>query len=458
MVRRNLRARSRNKVLKEQILFWGKKKPRLWISRVRSNSILQKAGELGLNASAGHDEILRMHLVRNWIRERKKGNLEALSKKVNLMSEILARPVLRNEHLRKPHDKQIVTAKSRGIWRDKCTMRSKSDLCSDGKDTSRRRSRNPTTGPSRDRERASKRDARGLFTISICSWQCDYSMENASGSVASIHCARNHEIGETSQLANNWKSTTCTIDNFALLLVPRMTSIPAAGCLQHQDQRISKFYSRKLGLLSDPDTTRSDKYACGKPMLTGSWQAGHGKPWICIRKKFRWDCTRRIQRKIFLFGCSPSQFISRTWRIVLAHSSERANSDSEGDASKVEIHKRKHYVHACFRKNQKKSIMRAEEELLTWKQQITKVNLGLITSSLSWCKTSLFTGIRFKPKRHRRRRRICESSLIPRSQKVIHTDNLLEFGKYCEELSWNHRTILSHRLETRNLQKEVCVE
>ena len=59
-----------------------------------------------------------------------KGNLEALSKKVNLMSEILARPVWRN-HLRKPHDKQVVSAKQRGIWREKCTMLSKRDLSSD---------------------------------------------------------------------------------------------------------------------------------------------------------------------------------------------------------------------------------------------------------------------------------------------------------------------------------------
>ena len=29
-------------------------------------------------------------------------------------------------------------------------------------------------------------------------------------------------------------------------------------------------------------------------------------------------------------------------------------------------------------------------------------------------------------------------------------DDLWECGKYCEELSWNHRTAISHRLETRN--------
>ena len=45
---------------------------------------------------------------------------------------------------------------------------------------------------------------------------------------------------------------------------------------------------------------------------------------------------------------------------MLAHSSERENSDSEGGASKVETQKRKHSIHAYFRKNHKKSILRAE--------------------------------------------------------------------------------------------------
>ena len=42
---------------------------------------------------------------------KERGNLEQFSQKVNFISEILARPVRRNNHLRKPHDKQIVPAK-----------------------------------------------------------------------------------------------------------------------------------------------------------------------------------------------------------------------------------------------------------------------------------------------------------------------------------------------------------
>ena len=46
---------------------------------------------------------------------------------------------------------------------------------------------------------------------------------------------------------------------------------------------------------------------------------------------------------------------------MLAHSSERVNSDSEGEASNVEIQKRKHGVHAYFRNNQKRSFLGREE-------------------------------------------------------------------------------------------------
>ena len=57
---------------------------------------------------------------------------------------------------------------------------------------------------------------------------------------------------------------------------------------------------------------------------------------------------------------------------MLAHSSERANSDSEGDASTVETKKVKHSVHAYFRKNQKRSILQSEKygDLTTTKHKI----------------------------------------------------------------------------------------
>ena len=81
-----------------------------------------------------HPEILRMHLVRIKFRERKGQSGGIIQKKVNLMSEILARPVFEEQHLRIPHGKHIVTAKQRGTWREKkYNAEQEGDLSSDKK-------------------------------------------------------------------------------------------------------------------------------------------------------------------------------------------------------------------------------------------------------------------------------------------------------------------------------------
>ena len=71
-------------------------------------------------SSLGAGEELEDHKRRNSNSDRK-GHLEELSKKANLMSEILSHLGFRNEHLRKPQDKKIVPAKQRVIWREKFT-------------------------------------------------------------------------------------------------------------------------------------------------------------------------------------------------------------------------------------------------------------------------------------------------------------------------------------------------
>ena len=42
-----------------------------------------------------------------------------------------------------------------------------------------------------------------------------------------------------------------------------------------------------------------------------------------------------------------------------------------------------------------------------------------------------------------------------RKPKVIYTDNSLEFGKSCEELSWNHLTLTPHRSETNGIAERA---
>ena len=92
------------------------------------------------------------------------------------------------------------------------------------------------------------------------------------------------------------------------------------------------------------------------------------------------------------------------------HSSGRETSDSEGDASKVEITKRKHSVHAYFRRNQKRSILRAEKygdldnNRAQNPQRRKDVNLGTITDTLPWYKFSPLSGRRIYESFQSRRR------------------------------------------------------
>ena len=56
----------------------------------------------------------------------------------------------------------------------------------------------------------------------------------------------------------------------------------------------------------------------------------------------------------------------------------------------------------------------------------------------------------------RKPREACKSSWNPRgNQKVIYTDNSLEFGKACEDLSWNHCTSTPHRSETNGIAERT---
>ena len=63
-----------------------------------------------------------------------------------------------------------------------------------------------------------------------------------------------------------------------------------------------------------------------------------------------------------------------------------------------------------------------------------------------------------KQKLLRKHKRSCKSSWSQiGSLKVIYTDNSLEFGKACEDLSWNHCTSTPHRSETNGIaERAVC--
>ena len=196
-----------------------------------------------------HHEILGMHLVRN----------ENSGKKRAKSGGIIQKGV---PHERNPcatvYEEQTpeetlrqANSDSTVAWngRDKCTMMSKRDISSDWRGYLEKVQR---SCDSTDREWEST-NKRGR--TSFCSWfrsvrdSDDDSMKRQrffkGGSVASYTLLKTRifiraEKVKLHNCGNNWKSITCTIDNFVLLVILGLSSVPAVPA------------------------------ACGKPMLTDS--------------------------------------------------------------------------------------------------------------------------------------------------------------------------------------------
>ena len=87
------------------------------------------------------------------------------------------------------------------------------------------------------------------------------------------------------------------------------------------------------------------------------------------------------------------------------------------------------------------------------------MNLETIIDMLSWCRTWLPTGssrLRAKTKTSQETQRSLQKFLEPeRKPKVIYTDNSLEFGKACEDFSWNYSTSTPHRSETNGIAERA---
>ena len=90
------------------------------------------------------------------------------------------------------------------------------------------------------------------------------------------------------------------------------------------------------------------------------------------------------------------------------------------------------------------------------------VNLETITDVQSWCRTWPPNGssrIRVKTKTSQETQRSLQKFLEQdRKPKVIYTDNSLEFGKACEDLSWNHCTSTPHRSETSGIAERAVAQ
>ena len=167
--------------------------------------------------------------------------------------------------------------------------------------------------------------------------------------------------GETPQLANNWKSITRFLDNFVLLVVPGLSSLPAAVCLQHRDQRISKITSENWDYYQIQSRLEVTSMHAGNRC----WQILTSRPRETVNqqtKKKQTSCTRRIQRKAFLIGYSPSQLILKTWRCMCSHILVKEWTQiRKAMLQKWSYEKREDSILTHFRKYRKRSIIRTEE-------------------------------------------------------------------------------------------------
>ena len=102
--------------------------------------------------------------------------------------------------------------------------------------------------------------------------------------------------------------------------------------------------------------------------------------------------------------------------------------------------------------------------LVIWLQQSTKfsakvVNLEIIIDMPSWCWTWPPNGskhMRAEQKLLRKHKGSCKSSWSQkRKPKVFYTDISVDFGKACEDLSWNHCTSTPHRSETNGIAERA---
>ena len=87
------------------------------------------------------------------------------------------------------------------------------------------------------------------------------------------------------------------------------------------------------------------------------------------------------------------------------------------------------------------------------------MNLETIIDPLSWYKIWQLNGfnlVRAKPKFLRKTEKNLHKFLESKwKPKVIYNDNSQDFGKVCEDLSWNHCTSTPHRSETDRIAGSV---
>ena len=128
-----------------------------------------------------------------------------------------------------------------------------------------------------------------------------------------------------------------------------------------------------------------------------------------------------------------------------------------------EICKRTKITRAPCRRRNGEAVLRAEKfgDLITADHKVLSENCesrnnhryAVVVQDLA---TQWIQAYPCKTKTSQETQRSLQKFLEPdRNPKVIYTDNSLEFGKACEDLSWNHCTSTPHRSETNGIAERA---
>ena len=128
-----------------------------------------------------------------------------------------------------------------------------------------------------------------------------------------------------------------------------------------------------------------------------------------------------------------------------------------------EICQRTKITRAPCRRRNGGAVLRAERfgDLITADHKVLSENCesrnnhryGIVVQDLA---TQWIQSFPCKTKTSQETKRSLQKFLEPgRKPKVIYTDNSLEFGKACEDLSWNHCTSTPHRSETNGIAERA---
>ena len=254
----------------------------------------------------------------------------------------------------------------------------------------------PYDATHRDWESAHKRGR-----TSFCSWfrsvrNSAITRSNASEFYWFISCAQNADIHmsgkrrnstmtnkrEDNHLYSGQHSTSRCFETVFIIQLHFVFNIENKGSVK---------LFQKMGLLSDTVTTRSDKHACGTPLLTDpDKQATGNREPACEHfsdEMYKEDPTQGI-----LDWLQPFAVYLEDLEYVCSHVPLKEWTQIRKATLQKRRHKNGSTVLILTSANTERDILHERKRMVTWKQQSAKANLGTITNSLSWYKISPFSG------------------------------------------------------------------